>query len=476
MHQAALGHVVVLDRPMLDHAVVPHQHVARAPLMPIHERRLDDVIRQRGDQRLRLIGLHAVDAGAVVAHHVEASAPRRRMGPHDRMTNRRIAVDFRLSRRKGPLARLEIKHRPPSLEGALHRIRQGIPGRRGTGELGVSQRKPVQLGDLDGVQDGPARWSRRVAHVAVPVLAGTADAGRSTAFRDVGQDDDLGVAGHAPPLTEDVEFDLAEAARERHLLRGRDRLPTEEDDAVFVVGAFDRGERGVVERPGEIHPGDLRAEHGGGRNDFHGHWTILSSLDLAARLPYGSGGGRTSSMARLNGKVAAVSGGASGIGEATVRRFVTEGARVAFADRDVERGKRVAAEIAASGGEVAFLEAHVEREDEAAAFVRQAAKIFGRLDVLVNNAGVRLYHTVEEASAESWDEILGVNLEGYAFCAKAAIPLLRQAGGGSIVNVASVRSVTSIGKTTQYDTTKAAVAGLTRGMAEIGRASCRERV
>ena len=72
---------------------------------------------------------------------------------------------------------------------------------------------------------------------------------------------------------------------------------------------------------------------------------------------------------------------------------------------------------------------------------------------------------MEEASAESWDEILGVNLKGYAFCAKAAIPLLRQAGGGSIVNVASVRSVTSVGKTTQYDTTKAAVAGLTRGMA-----------
>src|SRR5262249_23271776 len=107
-------------------------------------------------------------------------------------------------------------------------------------------------------------------------------------------------------------------------------------------------------------------------------------------------------MARLNGKVAAVTGGASGIREGTRRGFVLEGAKVAFADRDVERGKRVAAEITASGSEAVFVEAHVEREAEATAFVQQAAKTFGRLDILVNNAGVRLYHTVEEASAESW--------------------------------------------------------------------------
>jgi NAD(P)-dependent dehydrogenase (short-subunit alcohol dehydrogenase family) len=170
-------------------------------------------------------------------------------------------------------------------------------------------------------------------------------------------------------------------------------------------------------------------------------------------------------MDRLSGKVAAVTGGASGIGEATVRRFVAEGARVAFADRDVERGKRVQADIEAAGGQAIFVEAQMQREAEALAFVRQTADRFGRLDVLVNNAGVRLYHTVVDAPAESWDEILGVNLKGYAFCAKAAIPLMREHGGGTIVNVASVRSVTSVGKTTQYDTTKAAVAGLTRGMA-----------
>src|SRR4030095_9106550 len=106
--------------------------------------------------------------------------------------------------------------------------------------------------------------------------------------------------------------------------------------------------------------------------------------------------------------------------------------------------------IEAGGGKAIFVEAHMEREAEATAFVRQAADRFGRLDVLRHNAGIRLYHTVVEASAESWDEILGVNLKGYAFCAKAAIPLMRQGGGGSIVNVGSVGSGTSGGEATEY--------------------------
>jgi NAD(P)-dependent dehydrogenase (short-subunit alcohol dehydrogenase family) len=107
----------------------------------------------------------------------------------------------------------------------------------------------------------------------------------------------------------------------------------------------------------------------------------------------------------------------------------------------------------------------MEQEVEAAAFIQHTVEHFGQLNILVNNAGIRLYQTVVEASAESWDTILGVNLKGYAFCAKAAIPAMRRVGGGSIVNVASIRSVVAGGNMVQYDTTKAAVAGLTRGLA-----------
>ena len=170
-------------------------------------------------------------------------------------------------------------------------------------------------------------------------------------------------------------------------------------------------------------------------------------------------------MGRLDGRVAAVTGGASGIGEATARRFADEGAQVAIADIDAERGHAVAADITAKGGRAIFRETHTEREAECAAFIQAARRELGRLDILVNNAGMRLYQTVVDASEVSWDAILAVNVKGYAFCAKAAIPLLREAGGGSIVNVASIRSVVAGSNMVQYDTTKAAVAGLTRAMA-----------
>src|SRR5580693_8713940 len=170
-------------------------------------------------------------------------------------------------------------------------------------------------------------------------------------------------------------------------------------------------------------------------------------------------------MGRLDGKVAAVTGGASGIGEATVRRFAAEGARVAFCDRDSERGQRVAAELAAAGAKIVFTHADVATEAACLGFVNGAGEKFGRLDILVNNAGIRKYETVEAASAASWNEILGVNLMSYVFCAKAAVPLMRRGKGGAIVNVASVRSIVSGGGNLQYDTTKAAIAGLTRALA-----------
>jgi NAD(P)-dependent dehydrogenase (short-subunit alcohol dehydrogenase family) len=168
-------------------------------------------------------------------------------------------------------------------------------------------------------------------------------------------------------------------------------------------------------------------------------------------------------MGRLDGKVAAITGGAGGIGGATVRRFLEEGAKVAFCDTDAEKGNAFEQQLAT--GAAFFMPADVSREADAERFIDQAASRFGRVDVLVNNAAIRNYVDVTEASAESWDRVLGVNLKGFAFCAKAAITRMRESGGGVVVNLASVRSLVAGPKCVQYDTTKAAILGLTRSMA-----------
>src|SRR6266566_4465258 len=161
-------------------------------------------------------------------------------------------------------------------------------------------------------------------------------------------------------------------------------------------------------------------------------------------------------MGRLDGKVAAVTGGASGIGEATVRRFVAEGASVAFCDRDGERGERVAAELAAAGAKVIFTQADVGTEAACLAFVNGAAQKFGRLDILINNAGIRKYEKVDEASAASWNEILNVNLMGYVFCAKAAVPLMRHNKGGAIFTPFHQRRIAAAGETIEQYNARAA--------------------
>ena len=168
-------------------------------------------------------------------------------------------------------------------------------------------------------------------------------------------------------------------------------------------------------------------------------------------------------MGRMNGKVVAVTGGAGGIGAATVRRFLEEGAQVAFCDMNAEKGAAFEKELGTA--DAFFSAVDVSQESETARFIEETVSRFGRFDVLVNNAAIRNYEDVTEASAESWDNVLGVNLKGYVFCAKAAIPEMQKVGGGVVVNIASVRALKAGPKCIQYDTTKAAILGLTRTMA-----------
>src|SRR5579863_4340470 len=117
------------------------------------------------------------------------------------------------------------------------------------------------------IEHRATRWARGVAHVAVPVLAGTAHSDWLAVLRDVRDDDDLGVARHAPALAEDVEVDLAKAAGEGNLLRRGNALVAEKNHSMFVIGSLDHGENVVAERLGKIDTADLGAERRAGRND-----------------------------------------------------------------------------------------------------------------------------------------------------------------------------------------------------------------
>jgi 2-hydroxycyclohexanecarboxyl-CoA dehydrogenase len=170
---------------------------------------------------------------------------------------------------------------------------------------------------------------------------------------------------------------------------------------------------------------------------------------------------------RMAGRVALITGGGGGIGEATARLFAEEAAAVALLDRQAETVEAAAAGIRAAvpGAQVLALAGDVTREDDAAKAVEETAGRLGALHTVVNVAGVRVYAPLAEATAADWERIIGVNVLGTAHCCKAALPRLRASGRGTIVNVSSVYGLMGRKGMGQYDTTKAAVLGLTRALA-----------
>ncbi len=167
---------------------------------------------------------------------------------------------------------------------------------------------------------------------------------------------------------------------------------------------------------------------------------------------------------RLQGKVAIVTGGASGIGRATARRFASEGAAVSVADINDTGGKQVAETIVAEGGKASFVHADVTRQADASALVQQTLAQFGRLDILVNNAGGASGDSLEEIDEATWDWNFDLVLKSVYFCSRAAIPRLLEGQGGCIVNISSVNGLTAIGQDA-YSAAKAAVVSLTQNIA-----------
>src|SRR4051795_13150357 len=143
-------------------------------------------------------------------------------------------------------------------------------------------------------------------------------------------------------------------------------------------------------------------------------------------------------MGALDGKVAAITGASSGIGEATAIALSRAGAAVALGARRTDRLRDLAERIDSGGGRARPFEVDVGDEGSARGFVEQAHSELGRLDILVNNAGVMLLGPIEGADTEHWRRMVDVNVLGLLYCTHAALPLMREQGGGTIVNVSSV--------------------------------------
>ncbi len=171
-------------------------------------------------------------------------------------------------------------------------------------------------------------------------------------------------------------------------------------------------------------------------------------------------------MQRLTGKVALVTGGARGIGEGIVRRFVEEGARVMISDVLDAEGEALAAEL---GDAAAFLHQDVTSMSGWAEAIAAVEATFGRLDCLVNNAGVIAFKRLDDLTEADMRRVIEVNLMGVMFGCQAAIPALERAGGGSIVNMSSADGISGANSLTVYCASKFGVRGFTKALAlELG--------
>jgi meso-butanediol dehydrogenase/(S,S)-butanediol dehydrogenase/diacetyl reductase len=170
-------------------------------------------------------------------------------------------------------------------------------------------------------------------------------------------------------------------------------------------------------------------------------------------------------MERFEGKVALITGSASGIGAATARRLYSEGASLLLADMNAEGGEQVANELDPTGKRVHFRELDVRDMDAVDSAVQAAVDHFGKLDVMFNNAGIGAYGHVDEMDPETWQNIIDVDLNAVFYGCRSAIPRLRANGGGAIVNTASISGTHGDYGLAAYNAAKGAVLNLTRTLA-----------
>ena len=171
-------------------------------------------------------------------------------------------------------------------------------------------------------------------------------------------------------------------------------------------------------------------------------------------------------MGKLDGKVAIVTGGGTGIGKGIARAFAAEGARVVIASRSEQTLNEVAGEL---GDQVLAMPTDLKVESQIATLFKRTIAEMGQLDILVNNSGVFEGGPIEELSLETWQHVIDVNLTGVFLCTREAMKIMKPAGGGRIINIGSISAQMPRMNSAPYTTTKHALVGLTKSTALEGR-------
>ena len=173
---------------------------------------------------------------------------------------------------------------------------------------------------------------------------------------------------------------------------------------------------------------------------------------------------------RLEQKVAIITGGAKGIGEAAVRRFSDEGAKVVIADMDDVAGEALVSSLTNAGKDAIYVQTNVASGESVGHLVQKTVEAFGTIDILVNNAGITSDAMLTKMTAEQFEKVVSVNLTGVFNCTQAVVPIFIEKGYGKIINTSSVSGVYGNVGQTNYAATKAAVVGMTKTWAkELGR-------
>lgn len=168
---------------------------------------------------------------------------------------------------------------------------------------------------------------------------------------------------------------------------------------------------------------------------------------------------------RLKGQSAVITGASMGIGKAIAQLFSSEGCRVVIADVDKRKGAETQKEIEGQGGHCLFVACDVSKADDVKNLVQKAVSFCGTINILVNNAGIWRPGKVTDLTEETWDHVLNTNLKGIFLVSRQIIPHMQEAGGGSIINIASVAGLVGARDASAYNASKGGVVNLTRGMA-----------